>query len=362
MQIDPGRHQDKDEHGENEEVDLPVQGHCPPEYQPATEKHRRTQPVLLEFICVSLCPSVANKPAILDPKAMKYPLSALALAVACALPATVFAQSKPTDIYVSVVDSKSDPAPGLTAEDFRVREDGVAREVLKAGPATAPLTVAFVVDDSQAATPAIQMIREAMATFIKALDGTAEIALVTFGERPTIVVDYTTDQKKLLDGAQRIFPRSGAGGELLETIVEVSRGMRKREARRPVIAVLMMDGSVEFGNRYYQNVLEELDKSGAALHVVALGQPSPSLSDEMRNRNQVVAVGTERTGGRRDNVLALTAAAPKMRQLAAELRNQYVVSYARPDTLIPPEKIEVTVTKPGLTARARTRTGTVAAK
>ena len=81
--------------------------------------------------------------------------------------------------------------------------------------------------------------------------------------------------------------------------------------------------------------------------MVALGQPSGSLSDEMRNRDQVVAIGTERTGGRRDNVLALTAAAPKMKQLAQELLNQYVVTYARPDTLIPPEKIEVTVDQAG---------------
>ena len=62
-----------------------------------------------------------------------------------ALPAAVFAQAKPTEIYVSVVDGKGNPAAGLTAEDFRVREDGVAREVLKAGPATEPLTVAFLV-------------------------------------------------------------------------------------------------------------------------------------------------------------------------------------------------------------------------
>ena len=293
---------------------------------------------------------------------MKYPLSALALAAACALPAPVFAQSKPTNIYVSVVDSKGDPAPGLAAQDFRVREDGVAREVLKAGSATEPLTVALLVDDSQAASPAIQMIREAMDTFFKSLEGKAEITLVTFGDRPTIVVDYTTDQQKLHDGAQRIFPRTGSGADLLDAIVEVSQGMQKRKPRRPVIAVLMMDGSVEFSNRYYENVLQELDKGGAALHVVALGQPNPSLSDEMRNRNQVVALGTERTGGRRDQVLALTAAAPQMKRLASELLNQYLVTYARPDTLIPPQKIEVTVAKPGLTARARTRTGLVGAK
>jgi Ca-activated chloride channel family protein len=293
---------------------------------------------------------------------MKHLVPALALAAALAPSPSGFAQAKPTDAYVTVVDGKGEPARGLTAEDFRVREDGVAREVLKAGPAAEPLTVAFLVDDSQATNPAIQMIREAMATFIKALDGKAEIALVTFGDRPTIVTEYTTDQKKLQDAAKRIFPRAGSGGDLLDAIVEVGKGLAKREAKRPVIAVLMIDDSVEFGNRYYEQVLEELAKSRAALHVVSLGTPNTNNSDELRNRNQVVALGTERTGGRRDNVLALTGAAPKMKQLADELLNQYVITYARPDTLIPPDKIEVTVTKPGLTARARTRTGAVGAK
>ena len=287
---------------------------------------------------------------------MKYPIAAIAVTAALALPSTALAQAKPTDIYVSVVDAKGAPAPGVTAEDFRVREDGTAREVLKAGPATAPLTVALLVDDSQAASPALQMIREAVQEFIAALAGKGEMSVVSIGERPTIVVDYTTDTKRLQDGAKRIFPRSGAGGYLMDAIVDVSRGIQKREAARPVIVVLMMENSVEFSNRSYDNVLGELAKGGAALHVVSLGQPSGSLSDELRNRDQVVAIGTERTGGRRDNVLALTAAAPKMKQLAQELLNQYVVTYARPDTLIPPEKIDVTVARPGLTARARTRT------
>jgi VWFA-related protein len=287
---------------------------------------------------------------------MKYPLSALALAAACGVASPAAAQTKPTDAYVSVTDAKGDPVSGLIAADFRVREDGVAREVLKAGPATAPLTVAFLVDDSQASSQAIQMIREAAEAFVTALAGKAEMSIVTFGERPTIQVDYTTDQKKLLDGAKRIFPRAGAGAYLTEAIVEVSKGLQKREAKRPVIAILAIDNEPEFSNRYYEQVLSELDKGGAALHVISLGPPNTSLNDDRRNRDQVIAYGTERTGGRRDNVIAFTAAAPRMKQLAAELLNQYVVTYARPETLIPPEKIDITVAKAGLTARARTRT------
>ena len=293
---------------------------------------------------------------------MKHAVSALALAAACAFPSPATAQTRQTDIYVSVVDSKGEPVTGLPAEEFRVREDGTAREVLKAGPATEPLTVALLVDDSQATNPATQMIREAVDTFIASLAGKAEISIVTFGERPTILVDYTTDQKKLLDGAKRIFPRAGAGAHLMDAIVDVSRGFQKRKPARPVIAVLMMENGVEFSNRHYDNVLGELMTGGGALHIVSLGQPGNSLSDETRNRDQSVALGTERTGGRRDNVLALTAATPKLKQLSHELQNQYVVTYARPETLIPPEKIEVTVAKPDLKARARTRTGQAGAK
>lgn len=293
---------------------------------------------------------------------MKHALPALALAAACAFPPSAAAQTRQAQVYVSVVDAKGEPVTGLPAEEFRVREDGTAREVLKAGPATEPLTVALLVDDSQSTSPATQMIREAVDSFITSLAGKAEISIVTFGERPTILVDYTTDQKRLLDGAKRIFPRSGAGAYLMDAIVDVSRGFQKRNAARPVIAVLMMENAVEFSNRHYDNVVGELMTGGAALHIVSLGQPGNTLADEMRNRDQSVALGTERSGGRRDNVLALTAAAPKMKQLAHELLNQYVVTYSRPETLIPPDKIDVTVTRPGLTARARTRTGKVGAR
>lgn len=287
---------------------------------------------------------------------MKRFIAAVALAAASLIPAPAAAQAKPTDIYVSVVNQKGDPVTGLTASDFTVREDNVAREVLKAGPATEPLTVALLVDDSQALNQDVQMFRDGLRNFIRGLSGKGEVALITFGERPVISADYTTDTKKLEDAANRIFPRPGSGAYLMDAIVEVSKGLQKREAKRPVIVVLMLE-DVEFSNRYYEQVLDELDRSRAALHVVALGQPEPNAADEIRNRNMVVAEGTARSGGRRDQVLAATGIPGRMKQLADELINQYVVTYARPDTLIPPEKVSVSVSRPGVTARARTRTG-----
>lgn len=258
------------------------------------------------------------------------------------------------DVYVSVVDSKGAPIRGLTAADFTVREDRIAREVLKAGPATEPLQIALLIDDSQAATSMIQPLREAIAALIDKLQGKAEIALITFGERPTTIVEYTGSIALLKKGIGRVFPRSGAGPYLLDAIVDASRGLEKRKAVRPVIVAVTIEG-IEFSNQHYQPVLEALERSGAAFHALVVGSPSDSQSDEMRNRNMVIAEGTERTGGRRDQVLADSALPERMRQVADELLNQYVVTYGRPETLIPPSRIEVSTTKPGATARGRTR-------
>jgi hypothetical protein len=65
----------------------------------------------------------------------------------------------------------------------------------------------------------------------------------------------------------------------------------------------------------------------------------------------VLDQGTRDSGGRYDTILASTALTGKMKEVARELKSQYRVTYARPQTLIPPEQITVAAARPGLTAR-----------
>jgi VWFA-related protein len=258
------------------------------------------------------------------------------------------------DVFVSVLDNKDVPVTGLTAPDFAVREDGVAREVVRAVPATAPLQIVLLVDDSEALTPALQPTREGLNKFVDKVQGHGEVGIVTFGERSTSLVPSTADPAPLKRAINRIFARPGSGAYMLDAIREVSQGFTRRKAERPVIVAVNLEG-VEFSNLQYDTVLKDLETSGATLHVLSVGMPSSSMADEMRNLNMVVAEGTKRTGGRRDQVMAASGLAEALPEVADELLHQYVVTYGRPDTLIPPEKIQVTVTRPGLTVRARTR-------
>src|SRR4249919_592004 len=64
-------------------------------------------------------------------------------------------------IYASVLDAAGVPVPDLGPADFLVREDNLAREVLRVGTVDTPLSVALLVDTSAASRNNIRDIREA---------------------------------------------------------------------------------------------------------------------------------------------------------------------------------------------------------
>jgi hypothetical protein len=99
-------------------------------------------------------------------------------------------------------------------------------------------------------------------------------------------------------------------------------------------------------------VLEPLRDSGAAFYVISLGAPSADLSDDSRYRDLVIDLGTRATGGTRTQLLTGTALPGKLEQLADVLTHAYRVTYGRPDSLIPPERITVAARRAGMTAHA----------
>ena len=265
---------------------------------------------------------------------------------------TPLAQTLQRGIYTSVLDKDGSPVAGLTPADFVVREDNTAREVLRVEPATAPMQIALLVDNSQRSNNNIRDIREAASEFIKAVSGTPmknEVAVIAVAERPTILVDYTTDQAKLLKGA--IFTQPGSGTYMLDGFLETSKALKKREATRPVIVAIATNGP-ELSNRYRDQVLDAIKDAGVSLHIVMLGPPPTDvISNEGRERAIIFDEGPRQTGGRYDNVLAASALPARLKQVADELTHQYLVTYARPQTLIPPERVTITSKRADVTVR-----------
>ena len=277
----------------------------------------------------------------------------LLLGVVTLVSVSPLAQAVQKAMYVSVVDQAGAPVPALGPADFIVREDDIAREVLSVAPADEPMQVAVLVDTSDTAREQIHYLRDAVPTFVNTLiSGGArnQESIVGFGDRPTILADYTSNRADLKKATDRIWANPMSGPYLLDAILEVSEGITKRELSRPVIVAIAAEGQ-ELSYRHDEQVLDRLRKSGAQLYVLMLGTPYSSISDEARSREIVISRGPDDSGGRREQVLTGLGLGSRLKLLADQLRHQYRVTYSRPETLIPPEKVTVRVTGAGRSAR-----------
>jgi Ca-activated chloride channel family protein len=279
----------------------------------------------------------------------------LAMAAATVHASDVSAQTEERAIYASVLDKSGAPVAAVRAADLIVREGGVTREVLGIALAAEPLRIAVLVDTSQAMTRHVNDVRGALRGFFRDLQGDNEIALFEFGDRPTLITDYTTDAAQLNAGIGRLFARRGSGAYVLDAIVDASKSLRVREGReqkRRVIVVISADGP-EFSNRHYRSVVEEVERTNATLHSFLL-EPSRRvrLSDAQREREMALDAGARATGGRREHLLTSMSLNDQLRGLAQELKGQYRVVYSRPTTLIAPDSLRVSVKEPGWTVRA----------
>ncbi|MDP1568386.1 MAG: VWA domain-containing protein [Vicinamibacterales bacterium] len=286
------------------------------------------------------------------PSAARLTLAALAATLALAV--TLSGQALERVVYVSVFEGGSyaplteTPAPA----DVVVREDGVAREVLRVTRATEPMPIAVIVDNSAPSSPAIADLRRALTAFAETAQGLGPIALISVADRPTILADYTTVPASLTSAINRVFAVPGSGATLLDGIIETARGIGRREGERAAIVLLVAE-HIEFSDAHYSQVLEAVADSGAALHAVVWTRPGGSFGDDrVQNRATVLDRGVRESGGLRIDVLASQAYESRMRELATVLTHQYRVVYARPQTLIPPRRVEVTMARPGLDARA----------
>jgi VWFA-related protein len=290
--------------------------------------------------------------------------TALAFLAATMFAGPAFAQSDERTMYASVVDDKGQPVVGLGAKDLVVREDGQAREILRVAKDDDPMQVALLVDNSVSMKDKLSDLRKAIATFISSLRPGVQVALLTLAERPTIVVNYTADHAALLKGVDRIVTWD-AGNYVLDGIAEASEGLSKRTQARSVMVVVTGMGP-ENSYRHYSDVLRPLRESGAALHAITV--TAPNVNEALHavvagnpgdngggiagmGRDIVLGRMTKDTGGRYEEVLTMSALSAKLQQLSNEISNQYRVTFARPQRLIPPKSTEISARQPNQHAR-----------
>lgn len=255
-------------------------------------------------------------------------------------------------VYVSITDEKNGTVSDLTPADLVVKEAGKEREIVKIEPAAVKMKLSLAVEERLIADTQLRM---GLFEFMKRMNESAEIRLITIGLRNNTVIDYTSNLETLLAGINKFPLNPSKESAVAEGVLEMAREFSDQKVDRPVIVLICATGG-QAGTEA-RNVLEKLRDSRATMFVAAwLGGSSVatgvnSLAD-MSGRDQVIGDGPKQSGGRRTDFSGTAATAKTLLQFASDLQAQYLVTYTLPDGVKPDRRLNVTAKRRGLTVRA----------
>lgn len=260
-------------------------------------------------------------------------------------------------VYISVTDRNSLPVDNLIPSDLEIKEGGKVVNVESAALASEPLQINIIVDDNGTG-----LFRASLARFVQRMEGRAVMALRSVVGQTMKLVEFTPNVDALLTAVATLNARPGTpdGGQLLEGISEAARELSKVEARRPVIIALTVGGT-EHSTVNSDFVLDQLRKSGAALHVfsvansalrstVAATTPKDLLQENM-HLYRVLGDGPKQSGGRHQQIVASAGVLHGLQSLASELTSQYRITYTLPAGAKRSEKLTISVRRKDLIVR-----------
>jgi len=304
-----------------------------------------------------------------------------------AIPSAVWAQAAPQAVFVSVVRDGR-PVLDMALDEFVIEEEGERREVLAVNRAQVPVQVAILVDDSLGVTSNLGHLRSGLLELIEALPEAQMSTLLAFGDQLRTVVDFTQDKQVLRDAVGQFSQFSETSWFLPNALAETAIDMWDRGAVRPVIVLVTSEGANSATARVrtfrqgdavisprggqgmaFDRVLEILRDTKVAVHTLVvrgtgLVDFATGFGDDpgLRGLSQETAGDRDRaalleelprvTGGGREELGTTSTLSELLNRIGDEISNQYFVVYARPAQLIPPEEIEVSVTRDDVTVRA----------
>ncbi len=272
----------------------------------------------------------------------------LALAISSLAPAQ---SAVDKSIFVSAVDASGAPVKDLTVADFRAREDGTDREVVGLQPAADTLNIVMLADTTKNADTFIQDIRTSLTGFVKqvhAVSPEAQISLMEFGQAAVTVTPFTSSTADLEKGISKLVSRPDADSVLLEALIAANENLAKRPSPRRAIVILNMEPSNERSREDPKRIQESLRSSVAQLWAVSLqkgGLKNPT-------RDVVLGTLTRNTGGRREFLVAPSAAESVLKAYADTLTAQYELTYKRPESAKRPLAVQVGVLRQGVRLHA----------
>lgn len=302
-------------------------------------------------------------------------------------------------IPVSVIDKDGKFAPRLTKRDFRIYEDGVEQEIEDLSTVEAPFNVVLLLDTSRSTVFKMEDIQRAAVAFVDELRAQDRVMVVSFDKEVYIDAEFTSDRDRL----RRAIYGTRTGGEtrLYDAVdLVITERLNRLQGRKAV--VLFTDG-VDTTSRLAsdRSTIKRVEEAGVLVYPIqyntegSLGGPfgrgrgarqppifmpptfprfprsgggrrwpfDPLVSyqfprggqDDYGRAAQYLRDLADRSGARLYRAETIGNVSQAFSQIAAELREQYALSYYPTNTAQDGSyrRIRVRIDKANLVVRAR---------
>lgn len=233
-------------------------------------------------------------------------------------------------VPVSVTDINGQPIRDLTADDFRLEEEGQPQQIQTLGdPGKTPIELALLFDVSRSVRNRFEFEKEAAGRFLQVVMKPGDnVSVFTIGRTPGLAIGRTDRAEAAIEGTRSIEPTDEATA-FFDTVVKAARYIEDHaqpNARR--VMVVISDGEDNNSEQYrLLDALREAQSADCLFYAINPSGPSIRLNRmSIRGHDGMTRIAND-TGGMAFLPDKLEDLGQVFAHIATELQAQYLLGY-----------------------------------
>ncbi len=227
-------------------------------------------------------------------------------------------------VPVTITDPMNRLVTGLEKENFQLTDNGQPQQIRHFSSEDAPISLGVIFDISGSMSDKIDKSREAVVEFFRTANPQDEFFLITFSEKPEVLVDFTSSVEDIQSKLVYAIPKGRTA--LLDAIYLGMSRMRRAHYERKALLIISDGGDNH--SRYTEGEIKSMVREAdVQIYGIGLFDTVGFKTPEEREGPELLTDVTEVTGGRTFTIGNPNELADVATKIGIELRNQYVLGY-----------------------------------
>jgi len=253
-------------------------------------------------------------------------------------------------IYATVVDASGRLAPDLEQTDFTILDNGKPADVSLFSNESQPFTAVVMLDTSASMTANLKLLNRAAEQFLLRLLPVDRAQVGAFNDKIQLSGTFTNNRDELIGALDDLY--FGNPTRLNDGIAAGLDALQGIDGRRVVL--VFTDGEDTSSRIGFKTVLERARDEEVMVYSIGLESEYFNGMRVVKSRpSRDLRKISDETGGGYFELLKTAELAPTFSRVAQELRSQYLIGFAPASLDGKVHKLDVKVTRPGMTVRAR---------